>query len=381
MRKFLSCLVVMLLSLQVFAQRNDYSYRLSTIVSDDGRESTDYSYDSEDLTKVTSVHILSDFEEDGYEFIDSMFYDNEGHILTMEEHQFLDGQWIFPNYVAYTYNEMGLRATRKNYNDWGTGFEIGGTYSYYYDENGNQTYWELEMSGMIFQRAEFTYNEENLLACELGLSSDFSGGFNNSWKIDYTYDKNNYITQIDEYYWENGAWVLARVEEYLYDGFGNCITYLVKSGNMVVTRHEYTYDETILAENVFLFEHPESDYPVYPHMHNALSIDKFYTIDANSGQLVYICDYVYFYDDIYDAVEENNISYRIYPNPTKDYVTIDAYDVDNVEVFDVQGRRLYNVSNCGDVVRVDMREYESGIYFARITREETVTVQKIIKKD
>ena len=113
MRKFLSCLVVMLLSLQVFAQRNDYSYRLSTIVSDDGRESTDYSYDSEDLTKVTSVHILSDFEEDGYEFIDSMFYDNEGHILTMEEHQFLDGQWIFPNYVAYTYNEMGLRATRK----------------------------------------------------------------------------------------------------------------------------------------------------------------------------------------------------------------------------------------------------------------------------
>ena len=76
---------------------------------------------------------------------------------------------------------------------------------YYYDENGNKTYWELEMSGTIFQRAEFTYNEENLLACELGLSSDFSGGFNNSWKIDYTYDKNNYITQIDEYYWENGA--------------------------------------------------------------------------------------------------------------------------------------------------------------------------------
>ena len=379
MRKYLLAIVVMVMSLQIFGQ--DYHYRLATIISDDGRESTDYSYDTEDLTKVRSIHILSDFEEDGYEYIDSMFYDNEGNITIMEEHQFLDNQWIFPNYVEYTYNEMGLRATRKNYNDWGTGFEIGGTYNYYYDENGNKTYWELEMSGTIFQRAEFTYNEENLLACELGLSSDFSGGFNNSWKIDYTYDKNNYITQIDEYYWENGAWVLSRVEEYLYDGIGNCITYQVKSGNMVVTRHEYTYDETILAENVFLFEHPESDYPVYPHMHNALSIDKFYTIDANSGQLVYICDYVYFYDDIYDAVEENNISYRIYPNPTKDYVTIDAYDVDNVEVFDVQGRRLYNVSNCGDVVRVDMREYESGIYFVRISREETVTVQKIIKKD
>ncbi|MBE6336442.1 MAG: T9SS type A sorting domain-containing protein [Lentimicrobiaceae bacterium] len=379
MRKFLSCLVVMLLSLQVFAQRNDYSYRLSTIVSDDGRESTDYSYDSEDLTKVTSVHILSDFEEDGYEFIDSMFYDNEGHILTMEEHQFLDGQWIFPNYVAYTYNEMGLRATRKNYNDWGTGFEIGGTYSYYYDENGNQTYWELEMSGMIFQRAEFTYNEDNLLACELGLMSNFSGGYENSYKIEYSYTEDNYIKLIDEYYWDNGSWFLNSTKQYTYDELGNCITCEVKSGNTVVRRDEYLYDETMLAEDVYYFEHPESNYPVYPHMYNALSVDKFYTIDANSGQLVYICDYTYFYDEIFDAVEETSMTSNIYPNPTSDFVNIDAEGVDVITVYDALGRVIYASDFVDATFRIDMREYVSGIYFVKLQGKSGVSVMKIMK--
>ena len=82
----------------------------------------------------------------------------------------------------------------------------------------------------------------------------------------------------------------------------------------------------MLAEDVYYFEHPESNYPVYPHMYNALSVDKFYTIDANSGQLVYICDYTYFYDEIFDAVEETSMTSNIYPNPTSDFVNTEWID-------------------------------------------------------
>ncbi len=376
MRKFLFSFVVMFLSLQIFGQ--DYHYRVSALISDDGLESTSYSYDSDNKTMVSSVHILSDFEEDGYEYIDSMFYSPEGYIIRMEEHQLLDGQWLFPNYVAYTYNEMGLRASRENYNDWGTGFEIGGTYRYYYDENGNKTYWELEMSGMIFQKAEFSYNEENLLACELGLSSDFSGGFAESWKLEYSYTEEGYIKQIDEYYYDNG-WVLLAAKKYYYDELGNCTTFEVLSGNMVVTRYEYSYDEAILAENVFYFEHPEANYPVYPHMHNAVSSYKFSTLDANSGQLVYVCDYIYFYDNIYDAVEENEVVMNVYPNPVKDFVSIEAQDVDFVEVYDNLGRRMMSTEAKESMITIDMRDMSSGLYFVKVYTKSGVSVKKVMK--
>lgn len=376
MRKFLLVFAVMFLSLQMFGQ--NYTHRISTVISDDGIESTDYTYDSEDVTKVTGVHVIADYE-DGYEYIDSIFYDEAGHLVKLEEHQYLDGQWIFPNYVDYTYNEMGLRATRKNYNDFGTGFELGGTYYYYYDENGNKTYWELEMAGMMFQKAEFTYNEQNLLACELGLMTDFMGGFENSYKIEYSYNEDGYITQVDDYYWDFGSWVLLSVDKYEYDEVGNCKTYEVLSGNAVVSKHEYFYDETILAENVYYFEHPESYYPEFPHRHNALSLDKFYTVDANSGQLTYVCDYVYFYDEIFDAVEEIEIVSNIYPNPVKDFVNIEVENAVSVQIVDALGRTIYSTADVDALVSIDMRDYTPGLYFVKLLTEDGVSVKKVMK--
>ena len=49
-------------------------------------------------------------------------------------------------------------------------------------------YWELDFAGGIYQKCELTYNEDNNVIQEIGYDQDFSGVFQNSWKIDYEYD-------------------------------------------------------------------------------------------------------------------------------------------------------------------------------------------------
>lgn len=132
-------------------------------------------------TDLRGVHEIDMESDPVWELIDSLHYDNEGRIIQIATHQNFDTGWRRVCWIDYTYNEMGLRETRKNYNDFNDGYGgvLGGIYYYYYDEEGKMTGWMLDFDNYEFQRAELTYNEDGLLESELVKQDPFIGVMEN----------------------------------------------------------------------------------------------------------------------------------------------------------------------------------------------------------
>ena len=177
MKKFYLLIMAAVFAMPVFAQ-NDYMYYLSNVRASDDFEEVIYQIDE-------SFHVgIVEYKEEGQPSFDRyIFYDDNGNLIKIETHQYIDGEYVFVNYIEYSYNDLNQRITRTNYNNFGGSFELGGTYYYSYDDNGNMVYWELDFAGGIYQKCELTYNEDNNVIQEIGYDKDFSGVFKNSWNI------------------------------------------------------------------------------------------------------------------------------------------------------------------------------------------------------
>lgn len=76
-----------------------------------------------------------------------------------------------------------------------------------------------------------------------------------------------------------------------------------------------------------------------------------------------------------DALNDN---IHIYPNPAQDYVFIDNANIDdNVNVFNVVGKRVMSFKIETENHRVDIKELKSGIYFLRLNNGQAT---KLLKK-
>lgn len=74
----------------------------------------------------------------------------------------------------------------------------------------------------------------------------------------------------------------------------------------------------------------------------------------------------------------NNLS--IYPNPTIGLLYIQSNStIENVEVFDMLGRRLLNLGFAQNDVEVDVTALKNGIYFIKILSNGISETRKIIK--
>ena len=91
---------------------------------------------------------------------------------------------------------------------------------------------------------------------------------------------------------------------------------------------------------------------------------------------------VYYFDNVsfgYPLSIHNEIpkTFRIYPNPSFDYIFIETQDELEVTIFDLKGKKIFSnrVSN-----RLDIRSLEKGIYIIRINEGEKILFHKILKK-
>ena len=76
-----------------------------------------------------------------------------------------------------------------------------------------------------------------------------------------------------------------------------------------------------------------------------------------------------------------DVSVKVYPNPSKDNVTITADGVINsVQLYDVQGRLLQTSNANNSMVTLNLSSRQAGIYFVKIATAKGVSVQKIIKE-
>ena len=74
--------------------------------------------------------------------------------------------------------------------------------------------------------------------------------------------------------------------------------------------------------------------------------------------------------------------FDVYPNPANTYVVVEGSDIQEVEVYDMMGRKLIssNVENSTHTV-IDINDLTSGIYLVRsIDVYNNISTKKFIKK-
>lgn len=376
--KKLLLIAMVILTLPIFAQ--DYTMRISNFMAADSWEAYDYIYGSPTGTDLQCIN-KHDFITP-MEYIDSLTLDENGNITRLATWQIFEGEWFFACYCDYTYNEMGLRETRKNYNNFDNHFELGGTYTYNYDENGKMTDWKCDFVGVEYEKATIEYNENGLIQSETVMQYNFATYYMEySYMTEYEYDENGNITRIMEYNYDTETWVPQIYRIYEYDEFNNCIEQRTTTpAGTVQEKYVYVYDTEISAENIYHFANPEDDFPKLPQMKNLLRSFEFHTLN-DSNELVYVTDYLFNYEVIADVqgVKEVAVSSNIYPNPAQDYIMIESSEVEYVEIIDIYGRVLY-ATEMRESVKVDMSEFESGVYFVRTKSNVATSVEKIVKK-
>lgn len=389
MRKFLLLLLVVM-TMPAFAQ--NYKYRISSYMSVDGFETYNYQYLDDASANLQGIHKID--LADQMELIDSLVYDEQGRIVSVQTHQLFDYGWRKVCWVDYTYNDKGLRATRKNYNDFNDGWGgiLGGTYYYSYNDEGKMTRRELEFDNYLYEIVEYHYNDKGQLEAELAKQDPFIGTFENSTLVEHYYTEEEGYLAASMYFQWSYDWALMGSFVQQYDSIGNCnITTTFSADGIPQERSIYEYDYEVSADEIFHFSNPENSYPLLPQMKNKVDSYEYWLIQQSTGNLVYVRDYLFLYDEIEggdddddddnDTTSVNNISVntRIYPNPTSNYVMIESEEVDHVQVLDICGRELFATEVRG-AVAIDMTEYEAGVYFVRLHSNGSTSVQKVVKK-
>ncbi|MEA3495611.1 MAG: CotH kinase family protein, partial [Bacteroidota bacterium] len=84
------------------------------------------------------------------------------------------------------------------------------------------------------------------------------------------------------------------------------------------------------------------------------------------------------YSDVYEAFKDNNVSIKVYPNPTNGFLTIEAEKL-FVEIFDVNGKIIFKSDKVlSSICKVDLQGKKDGLYFVRFYNNDFVKVKKII---
>ena len=78
---------------------------------------------------------------------------------------------------------------------------------------------------------------------------------------------------------------------------------------------------------------------------------------------------------------ESNVFTSFYPNPTKGIITVKGENLQQAEVLNMLGQRIFSVQGKGNELHIDMAALPAGVYFVSITNEEgRKCVRKVVKE-
>lgn len=83
-----------------------------------------------------------------------------------------------------------------------------------------------------------------------------------------------------------------------------------------------------------------------------------------------------FVDD-YDAIGEVNDNVAICPNPTQNIVNVTAPDMNHITMLNILGQVLYDAQVDGGSLKLDMSQYDAGLYLVRISTMYGDVVKRI----
>ena len=79
-----------------------------------------------------------------------------------------------------------------------------------------------------------------------------------------------------------------------------------------------------------------------------------------------------------DGVDENMTqSVSIYPNPTKDMLTVKADNLSSVEIYNSIGQMVYSKTADANETVINTSDFEAGIYMVRINANGNEVTKKI----
>ncbi len=82
------------------------------------------------------------------------------------------------------------------------------------------------------------------------------------------------------------------------------------------------------------------------------------------------------------AVEDLGIAKlnrKLYPNPTTDLLVVEGFKYFTLEVFELNGRKVYSETIKDNYTHVNLSMLDRGVYFIRLTEKRNAEIQKIIK--
>lgn len=370
--KLFFCLIALISCRMAMAQ----DYFLDRVYSDDGVDQIQFYYNANNLLE--SYHCISNMGGEIDDLIDSLMYDERGNIIRINFYQYYDNEWIFPSYINYTYDDDNHRLTRTNYNDWGTGFELQGIYTYNY-EGDQLTGYEMTLGGMPLMRGTYTYDANGLCTQCLEEYNDAWGGtgWSNSALTTYTYDEAGNCTNETYSYWSNG-WVPDSSIDRIYDANGNCLQREKSSNGQVIDRVKYSYDEACTINHVLLPYHPEPNYSWDPFANRPLGYA--WETANDGGQLIYVCDYIFEYGD-FEGIPQNEAPVMdmiaVYPNPTQGEVTLCLEGLRRYEVIDMNGQTVMQGHANGKQQTIDMSALASGLYLVKAYNGQSWSICKV----
>lgn len=95
---------------------------------------------------------------------------------------------------------------------------------------------------------------------------------------------------------------------------------------------------------------------------------------TNNGFKLYVDDVKVTKDDA-SSLEENELSFSIYPNPVNDVINISAENVENVVIYSSNGLKMIESENTS----INVSKLNPGVYFLEISASNSVGIQKFIK--
>ncbi|MBO6024723.1 MAG: T9SS type A sorting domain-containing protein [Bacteroidales bacterium] len=79
-----------------------------------------------------------------------------------------------------------------------------------------------------------------------------------------------------------------------------------------------------------------------------------------------------------EGIGENNISAKVYPNPTSGEITLEGENLSHVRIVNAYGQTVYNAKVEGEQVRIDLSNMAKGIYMMHIEAVSGQAVRKIV---
>lgn len=354
-----------------------YTHRLASFTTNYADETNRFTYDW--AHRLTSVYAEMT-GDDGYRLIDTVMYNDLSRLVRLEGWQYLYEEWVNVYYIEYTYDAAGNIASRTNYNNFGGEFEMGGIYTYTYNENHQILTSELEMGGTIYARDTYTY--QNGLLNERICSSYNGYGLSPDFRMTYEYDDRGRLTLETDYSTEDGTnWALDKRYTYTYNNNGDMTEYhAYDNGNNELERRVYAYNTNIDLAKTLMPWNPEIDNrPVIYQSAHCYTTENWWTLD-DQFRLQHICDYLYTYVDINDGVENEQCAdgLRLYPNPARDIVYIEGIEGANVTIYDMMGRLVLNVEQAG--TSINTSSLAAGCYNVVVRRDNEIAADRLIIK-